>query len=339
MDQSFRFMPESASSIAPQIDALWFFITGVTVFFSVLIGVAVIFCAIKFRRRTTPLPTPVAPEDSPAQPTAGKHHVNMVLEVTWTVIPLLIVMVIFFWSAKLFIDIHRSPKDPLNLYAIGKQWMWKIQHPDGQREINSMHVPIGREIKLTIASQDVIHSFYVPAFRLKQDAVPGRYTSMSFTPTKPGTYHLFCAEYCGTEHSKMIGKVVVMQPEEYEKWLAGVPIEETPISAGNRLFQSLGCQACHAIQAPTMSGLYLSKREYLENPWDTETKFTVANETYLRESILNSTAKVIKGYSPIMPGYRGQIGEEQLQQLIAYIKSLQNAPHENAARNVIEQSK
>jgi cytochrome c oxidase subunit 2 len=238
------------------------------------------------------------------------------LELLWTIIPLIIVMVIFAWGAKLYVQIYVPPRNPLDIHVIGRQWMWKVQHPDGKREINSLHVPVGQQVQLTMASQDVIHSFFIPAFRLKQDVMPGRYTKISFTPSKVGQYHLFCAEYCGTLHSGMIGTVFVMEPEQYQAWLSGSDTDVTPVASGERLFNSLGCQTCHGVQAPTLSGVFGSTVRLADG------STVVADEQYIRESILDSTAKIVAGYQPIMPSFRGQLDEEQLIDLLAYIKSL-----------------
>jgi cytochrome c oxidase subunit 2 len=298
----FELFPEQASSIAPQVDYLYFFLCAVTVFFTALIFVLVVYLGLKYRRKSEAMPPAV--------------HGNMKLELLWTIIPTIIVMVMFFWSAAVYVRMTRIPDDAMEIYVIGKQWMWKIQHPSGPREINTLHVPIGKPVKLTMTSQDVIHSFYIPAFRVKQDVLPGRYSYQWFTATKPGEYHLFCAEYCGTQHSGMIGKVIAMPPAEYEAWLSGVVKDETLDKAGARLFEQYGCAACHGQQAPTMAGLYMSQRKL------TDGTTVVADDKYLRESILNASAKVTEGYPPIMPSYRGQLTEEQLVQIIEYIKSL-----------------
>jgi cytochrome c oxidase subunit 2 len=201
--------------------------------------------------------------------------------------------------------------------------MWKVQHPDGSREIDELHVPRGERVQLTIASQDVIHSFYMPAFRIKQDAVPGRYTKMYFEATKVGEYHLFCAEYCGAQHSGMIGRVVVMEPEDYQQWLAGTVADEPPAVSGSKLFRQYGCVTCHGVQAPSLAGLF-GREEDVTRPNGRRERVRV-DEAYLRESILNSGAAVVAGYQPIMPSFRGQLSEEQLLQLVSYIKSLRDA--------------
>jgi cytochrome c oxidase subunit 2 len=235
----------------------------------------------------------------------------------------LVFMVMFFWGARVYLVAYKEAPDALDIHVIGKQWMWKVQHPDGTREINSLHVPLGQRVQLTLASQDVIHSFYIPAFRIKQDAVPGRYTKMVFEPTKVGEYHLFCAEYCGAQHSGMIGSVTVMEPEKYQQWLAGTVPDLSPADSGAKLFQQYGCITCHGVQAPTLAGVYGSEQDVVL-PNGRRAR-VVADEAYLRESIMDSGAKVVAGYQPIMPSFRGQLSEEQLIQLIAYIKSLRGA--------------
>jgi cytochrome c oxidase subunit 2 len=235
---------------------------------------------------------------------------------TWTVIPFIISMVIFFWGARLYFNYYRPPADALEIRVIGKQWMWKIQHPDGTREINTLHVPLNQNVRLTLASQDVIHSFYMPEMRVKQDAVPGRYSVLWFKPTKVGTYHLFCAEYCGTLHSGMIGKVVVMEPDAYQQWLSGSVPGERPAESGAKLFDKLGCRSCHGVQAPSLAGVFGTQVKLSDG------STVLADENYIRQSILDSTSQIVEGFPPIMPSFRGQVSEEQLMDLTAYIKSL-----------------
>jgi len=301
----FPLFPEVASTIAKSVDRLYFFLIGITVFFSVLIFVSILYFAVKYRRK-------------PGR-TAEQVSEGLGLEIAWTVVPFLITIVIFTWGSSLYIANSRVPDQAMDIYVVGRQWMWKIQHPSGRREINELHVPVGQAVKLTLASQDVIHSFFIPAFRVKQDVVPGRYVTMWFQPTRAGEYHLFCAEYCGTSHSAMIGRVVAMEPEDFQKWLGGVT-EETPALAGERLFSDFNCVNCHATGArqrcPQLGGLYGTDVQ-LEG--GAHVKF---DEAYVRESIINPNAKIVKGYPPVMPTYRGQISEEQILDLIAYIRSL-----------------
>jgi cytochrome c oxidase subunit 2 len=228
-------------------------------------------------------------------------------------------MVMFLWGAALYVTNSTPPPGALEIYVVGKQWMWKIQHPEGQREINELHLPIGQPVKLIMASQDVIHSFYVPAFRVKQDVIPGRFSTMWFQPTRTGTYHLFCAEYCGNQHSGMVGRVVVMEPADYQTWLSGEVAGETMISAGEKLFERLACSNCHKPgdvgRGPSILGIF-GKSIRLQTG-----DSIVADEAYIRESIIHPGAKIVQGYPNIMPTFKGLISEEGLMQIVAYIKS------------------
>jgi cytochrome c oxidase subunit 2 len=304
MNTDFQLFPDAASTAATRVDALFISLCAMAAFFTALIFCLIVFLSIRYRRKNA-VPPPVV-------------HPNRALEITWTVIPFIITMVIFFWGAKVYFYIYDSPKQALEINVVGKQWMWKVQHPNGKREIDQLHVPLGTPVRLRLASQDVIHSFFMPAFRIKQDAVPGRFTECWFQATKLGESHLFCAEYCGTQHSGMIGTITVMEPEKYQAWLVGTPIEETPEQSGAKLFSSLGCQTCHGQQAPTLAGVYGSTVQ-LEGG-----RARVADDAYLRDSILDSTRDIVRGYAPLMPSFRGQISEEQLSDLIAYIKSIKD---------------
>jgi cytochrome c oxidase subunit 2 len=300
------FIPEQASSVAGEVDALYLYLIAITVFFTVIITLLILYFAIRYRRRShTEVP----------QPVAG----SIKLETFWTVVPLLIAMTIFAWGASLYYRLYRQPQDAIDVYVVGKQWMWKFQHIDGQREINELHVPVGSRVKLTMTTEDAIHSLYIPAFRIKQDVVPGRYTYLWFEATKTGKFHLFCAEYCGTNHSGMIGSIVVMEPTEYQAWLTG-GATDSPASQGQKLFQDLGCVTCHREdtqgRGPVLENVF-GKPVELEGG-----QSVVADESYIRESILNPRAKTVAGFQQIMPTYQGQVSEEQLIYLIAYIRSL-----------------
>jgi cytochrome c oxidase subunit 2 len=309
MTLAISLFPEQASTLAPRVDALYFFLLAVTGFFIVVIAFFVLYFAIKYRRRSE--------EEWPPPP-----HEHFKLEVVWMAIPFVLLMAMFAWGASLFVSMSQPPPDALEIHVIGKQWMWQLQHPQGRREINELHVPLGRPVKLVLASEDVIHDFYLPAFRIKQDVIPGRFTAEWFSATQLGEYHLFCAEYCGTNHSRMRGRVVVMEPAKYEAWLAGAAADEPPARAGERLFTELRCITCHGTQAPTMAGLF-GRRVRLQDG-----STVIADENYLRESILEPQAKLVAGYPPLMPTFRSQITEEQLMQLIAFIKSLRAAASE-----------
>ena len=304
MDKQFQWWPPQASNFAPRVDQLYLFLLSVTAFFTVLIFVAIVYLAVKYRRRPGRNPTPV--------------KTNHLLELTWTVIPFGLTLVMFFWASGLFVHMREPPAHAMQIDVVGKQWMWKVQHPSGRREIDELHVPLGRPIKLVMTSEDVIHSFYLPAFRTKQDVVPGMYATEWFTATKVGEYHLFCAEYCGTQHSKMIGRVVVQTPAEYQAWVAGVSVDEAPVVIGARLFTQFQCNTCHGQRAPTLANLFGSTVRFADG------STTVADDNYLRESILAPRAKLVAGYQPLMPTYAGQLTEEQVMNLIAYIKSLKN---------------
>ena len=314
------FIPESASTVSGKVDALYFYLSGVTLFFTLLISGVLTFFVIKYRRRL--------PYEIP-RPVAGSHK----LETIWSVIPFLIAMSMFAWGSQIYFENSRMPKNANEIYVVGKQWMWKIQHSTGQREINELHVPIGRKIKLIMTSEDTIHDFYIPAFRIKADVLPGRYTTQWFEATKPGTYHLFCAEYCGMNHSGMIGSVIVMQQTEFDTWLSGNASQQSPAVAGQQLYQSLGCVSCHGEKGEggrgaALAGLF-GRKVFLTN-----NQTVTADEAYIRESIINPQAKLVDGFGPIMPTFQGQISEDQLVQLLAFIKSLQvNNPQQATPAN------
>jgi cytochrome c oxidase subunit 2 len=302
----FPLFPEAASTLAKDVDALYFFSLAISAFFSLLIAVIVFVLFVKYRRKHT-------------GEVGEDVHGSVAVELAWSAIPLVISMILFGWGAKVFLDIVTPPENARVYYATGKQWMWKIQHPEGQREINQLHIPVGQPIKMMMTTEDVIHSFYIPAFRVKADVIPGRYTSIWFEATKPGTYHLFCAEYCGAEHSKMIGQVIVMEREEYQVWLAGGPALP-PVVAGEQLFEQYACNTCHM---PDATG----RGPWLEGIAGEDVRLVgggqvTRDDNYLRESILNPNAKLVAGYTPLMPTFQGQISEEGVMNLIAYIKSL-----------------
>ena len=299
--------PVSASTMAPRVDALYLFLVGLTAFFSLLIAGLIVYYAVRFRRRS--------PDAIGARIEGGS-----VLEIIWSVVPLVIVMGIFVWGASIFFAMSRPPDDTLNVYVVGKQWMWKFQHLNGLREINELHVPIGRAVKLIMTSEDVIHDVFVPGFRVKADVIPGRYTQIWFEPTRTGRYHLFCAEYCGTRHSGMVGEVVVMEPDEFQVWLAGGRAEGSLASSGAKLFADLACNTCHRSEAqgrgPVLDGLF-GRTVTLEGGGT-----AVVDEAYIREAIVSPGARVAQGFQPVMPTYQGVVTEDGLLQLIEYVKSL-----------------
>jgi cytochrome c oxidase subunit II len=299
--------PRAASSIAQGVDNLYFVLTVITLFFTIVIFSTIFYFMIKYRRRS---PDEIPPDT--------KEHLG--LELTWTLIPTLITVFLFIWASSLYFENSRPPEAATEIFVVGKQWMWHIQHPEGVREINELHVPVNVPISITLTSDDVIHDFYIPAFRVKKDAVPGRYTSLWFQATKIGTYHIFCGQYCGADHAEMIGWVYVMSGSDYAAWLAGGSKNESMAQTGERLFTQLGCASCHIAdgtgRGPSLVGIY-SKPEKLRSG---DTK--VVDETLIRQAIVNPNSIQLPNYPPIMPTFQGQINEEQVLQLIAYVKSL-----------------
>jgi cytochrome c oxidase subunit 2 len=298
--------PEQASNLAPEVDNLYFFVTAVTAFFALLVVFFVIVFAVKYRDRTG---------EKVGAPNTG----SILLELGWSIVPFFVSMIIFAWATIVFFHLVRAPDQTLEIYSTGKRWMWRFQHIDGQSEINELHVPLGRPVKVTFTSEDVLHSLFIPAFRVKADAIPGRYSSIWFTPTRKGEYHLFCAEYCGTQHSGMIGRVFVMEPIEYQAWLSGGG-GLSMTARGEQLFQQLGCVSCHLTdgsgRGPSLAGKY-GQQEQLANG-----AAVVVDDTYIRESILTPQAKLVAGYGPVMPTFQGQVNEQGLMSLIEYIKTL-----------------
>jgi cytochrome c oxidase subunit 2 len=249
----------------------------------------------------------------------------MRLESAWIVVPLVLALAMFAWGAVVYVDFRRAPTDTLDIYVIGKQWMWKLQQPNGQREINELHVPVGQNVRLIMGSEDVIHDFSVPAFRVKMDVVPGRYNTLWFRPTKTGKFHFYCSQYCGTNHAIMGGWVTVMEPDEYTAWLSGSSgTIANPVLAGEKLFAERSCLACHASdgkgRGPSLNGFFGGKVKLADG------SSVTADEEYIRESLFNPSAKIVAGYQPLMPSYQGQLTEEQTLDLISYVKSLQAEP-------------
>lgn len=310
----FRLMPEQASEMAPKIDLLFFTITALTVFFTAIVVVLLVFFAIKYRRgnrvdRSRPV---------------NEHHL---LEVGWSIIPLILGIGIFFWGAILFAEVRQPPDNAEEIFVIGKRWMWHFQHANGIRENNELHVPIGKPFKLTMISQDVIHDVFIPDFRLHQDVIPGHYTTEWFTATTVGKHHLFCAQYCGTQHSEMGGYVYTMTPADYEQWLRrGGPGAETmapgevqtPVQIGADVWEQKLCSNCHGstdtTRAPSLIGIFGRQRR-LQNG-----QTVTADNEYLRNAILNPESNALVGYPQTMPSYK-ELTEEQVLDLIAYIKT------------------
>jgi cytochrome c oxidase subunit II len=305
MLDNFPLWPERASTMASEVDALYIFLLIVGGLMTLLIFTALIYFAARYRAR----------KGVPAEQIEGSTP----LELTWSIIPFFVFMVIFAWGAAVFFKGRTPPRDSTEVYVVAKQWMWKLEHAEGQREINELHVPVGRDVKLIMTSQDVIHNFFVPAFRMKQDVLPGRYTVAWFRATKPGTYHLFCSQYCGTQHSGMIGDIVVMEPAQYEAWMNGGT--SGPLSAtGEKIFSELGCATCHRSDSsgrgPNLQGVF-GKPVALEDG-----RTVMADENYIRGCILDPGARRVKGFQPIMPTFQGLVSEEQVNALVAYVKSL-----------------
>jgi cytochrome c oxidase subunit 2 len=306
MNKTLPLLPESASDIAPEIDMLMIAETAFSVFFTALIFLVVACFALKYRRKSE--------ADTPPH-----IHGSLLLELAWTFIPFVMILCFFVWGTNIYFRAYSAQPNAMEIFVTGKQWMWKVQHPEGPREINELHVPVGRNLKFTMISEDVLHSYYIPAFRLKKDVLPGRYTHFWVTPTKVGSYHLFCAEYCGTQHSGMIGTVHVMEQSDYEKWVSGG--DESMTARGEQLFSQYGCVTCHLAdgkgRGPSLVGVYNSTVKLQSGA------VVKADESYFRESILNPRAKIVEKYQAVMPTFQGQISEEGLLQIIAYIKSLE----------------
>jgi len=300
--------PAEASGIAPYVDALYFFLVAMTIFGTTFVAILLLVFSVRYRREKNPVATQI--------------EGSTLLEATWTIIPLAIFLVTFVWGALLYFRIYDPPANSMNIYIVGKQWMWKAEHPGGQHEINALHVPTGKPIQLTMISQDVFHSFSIPDFRIKREVIPGRYSTVWFEATQVGTYHLFCTQYCGTQHSGMVGEVTVMTPGDYKKWLEQSNSGQSLAQNGERLFASTGCNSCHngtaAARGPSLAGVYGSKLTL------TDGRQILVDDAYLRNAILNPSEHVTAGFAPIMPTYQGQISEDGLIDLVEFIKNMQS---------------
>jgi cytochrome c oxidase subunit 2 len=315
---NFPLFPEQASTLAGWVDAVFLYEMVLCVFFTTLICALIVFFSLKYRKGSR------ADRSNPV------NH-NTPLEIFWMGVPLTLAMILFFAATYVYFHLYNYPRDATEIYVLGRQWMWETNHKEGRREIDTLHVPVGRPIRLTMTSEDVIHSFYIPAFRIKQDVLPGRYTSMWFQATKPGTYHLFCAEYCGTSHSRMIGSVVVMEPAEFQDWLASGSTRESMATEGEKLFRSKGCSGCHGrnatVRAPMLEGVFGHAV-----PLSTG-QFVTADERYVRDSIRLPRSQVVAGYDPVMPTFDDRLlTESDLLKLISYIKSLSDTELDRGAR-------
>ncbi len=311
MIPSFRLFPDTASSVAGEVNTLYILMIVFTGGISLAIAAFLVYSAIRYHRKNE-------------NEMGAQFRNNYWVEATWTILPFFFFMAMFAWGAKLYFDIERPPDNAIRMYVVGKQWMWKIQHPEGQREIDALHIPVGRPVELIMTSEDAIHSFYVPAFRTKQDVLPGRYTTTWFEATKPGRYHLFCAEFCGAKHSGMIGYVYAMEPREYQAWLTQGVSEGSLASMGEKYFHQYGCSNCHhfdnAGRAPHLTELYNRPVQLSDGQTIT------ADDNYIHQSILNPGAKIVYGYANIMPNFTGVLSEEQVIALISYIKALSPPP-------------
>ena len=309
----FQLFPDNASTIAGDIDAVYFGLIALSILFGLGVTFMVTFLAIRYRKGA---------EVDRSNPSSG----STALELTWSIIPLILGLGIFAWGADVYFNLYRIPDNAIEISAIGKQWMWKYQHPGGQREINDLHIPVGQPIKMNMISQDVIHSFFIPAFRIKRDVLPGTYTTVWFEATKTGEFHLFCAEYCGLDHAVMGGKVIVMEPAEYEQWLSGVKASTAAIT-GEQLFQQQGCETCHRMDGsgvgPSLVGKF-GKPELLESG-----ETVMVDEQYIRDSILLPNQDITAGYEAVMPTYEQRVTEEEILDLINYIKSLAESDDAN----------
>jgi cytochrome c oxidase subunit II len=304
LSSTFRLIAQSASTVAQRTDVL---LTAMLILCGVValgVCITIVVFAVRFRHGSNV--------------ERGNISRKLGLEIGWTLVPLLIFIGLFTWAAHDFTQLYRPPANALPVYVVAKQWMWKLQHRNGRREINELHVPLGQPVRLVMTSQDAIHSFYVPAFRLKQDVVPGRYTGLWFTATQLGEFRLFCAEYCGSEHSQMMGRIVVMQPAEYARWLAGGTGQPSLAQYGFARFRELGCSGCHGagstVHAPSLRGL-LGRTVHLQDG-----RSLVADDNYVRDSILLPKKDVVAGFDPVMPSFAGQVSEEDIQALIAYLR-------------------
>ncbi|MGO4707352.1 cytochrome c oxidase subunit II [Microvirga sp. 2MCAF38] len=310
-------MPEAASTQASETDAIYLALVGFSLVIVLLVAGLIIVFSIRYRRSVRaergPLPVIVSRE----------------LEIGWTVMTLFIAVFIFWWAASARLSALPPPPGALEIHVVARQWMWKTQHSNGAREINELHVPIDRPVRLVMTSQDAIHSFFVPAFRIKQDVLPGRYTETWFQADKLGSFHLLCAEYCGTEHSRMIGRIVVLRPEDYGRWLSVQPQSDDFAREGEALFVATGCAGCHAlsskVHAPKLTNLYGHVVQLSDG------RSVTANDAYIRDSILQPNRDIVAGYEPIMQSFAGILSDGEIQSLTAYIRSLSVTPGENAA--------
>ncbi len=308
-------IPEAASNLASKVDGLLLVITFISIFFFVLISAVLIYFAVKYRRRSDDEETPYI---------TG----NQTLEIIWTVIPSILLILLFVYGFVVYKEMRTPPKDAVDITVTGKQWLWTFEYYNGKKTLNELYVRLNRPVRMVMRADDVIHSFFVPAFRVKQDLMPGRYTQLWFTPTKIGTFDIFCAEYCGTGHSKMLGKVIVLSPEAYDIWEKGVAVDGgeavaslPPAELGEKLYKGKGCNACHSVDGsvvigPSFKGLYEREGELEDGASYT------ADENYIMQSILEPQEQIVKGFQPVMPSFKGILSDAEITAIIAYIKTL-----------------
>jgi cytochrome c oxidase subunit II len=311
----FPLHPPADSSLATRVDHLFYVWLALAGAVTVAVFFLIIYFSVKYRHGSR------ANRAMPSRGTLRRESHR--IEIAWIVTPLILFLGMGFWAAGIYYAHAAPPADATEVYAVGKQWMWKLEHTGGQREIDELHVPAGRPIKLVMTSQDVIHSFFMPVFRIKQDVLPGRYTILWFTADRPGDYHVFCAQYCGTDHARMIGHVVVMQPAAFERWLASGNASESMAAEGAARFRQYGCSGCHgasaSVHAPKLEGLFGRRVQLADG------SSVVADERYIHDSVMLPRKDVVAGYEPIMPSFQGEIAEDDLLEIVEYIKSLQGA--------------
>ncbi len=310
------FFPDQASTLAPGIDNIYFMWTALSVVVSLIIAVLIVIFAIRYRTGSA--------ADRRSATREEQERILKRVEFAWQAVPMAIFVAMFFWSTEIYYRSVSVPANAIPVYVVGKQWMWHLEHAGGQREIDELHVPLGQPVELIMTSQDVLHSFSIPGFRVKQDVLPGRYTTIWFEATRAGDFHLFCTQFCGADHSRMVGRVVVLPPADFEKWLAARAGGGTMAAQGQVRFREFGCSGCHgpnaAVRAPRLEGLF-GRPVRLQ---DGQT--AVADERFIRDAVFTPNRSVPAGYDATMPSYRGQMNEEQLLEIIAYVKSMRDLP-------------
>ncbi|MGD9653414.1 MAG: cytochrome c oxidase subunit II [Candidatus Dadabacteria bacterium] len=308
-------IPEVASNLAGKVDGVLLTITLLSLFFFVLITVILVVFAVKYRRKRDDEETPYITGSEP-------------LEIIWTVIPSILLIALFVYGFVVYKEMRTPPADSVDITVTGKQWLWTFDYYNGKKTLNELYVEQNRPVRLVMMSDDVLHSFFVPGFRVKQDVLPGRYVQLWFTPTKIGTFDIFCAEYCGTGHSVMLGKVNVLSPEAYDIWENGVPGEGggavaslPPAELGEKIYKEKGCNACHSIDGSTLVGPSF-KGVFGHTVELADGSKVDADENYLRQSILEPQSQVVKGFQPVMPSFKGILSDDEVTAVIAYIKTL-----------------